>query len=80
MKSLINHSSLTSEEIDTLKNDVIGNNKYTQQVCNTAKKIFTTPLSSNDPNILKHTDAAKEKIGDNTRFFREHLAQKQKKT
>jgi len=40
MKSRINFSGLSTEEIDELKDDRIGNTKCTQQACNTAKKFL----------------------------------------
>ena len=43
MKSRANLSSLDLEEICTLKDDGIGNNKHTQQVYNTAKKLHKFP-------------------------------------
>ena len=73
MKSRINLNSLTSEEIDTLKDDGIGNNKHIQEVYNTAKKFFTILFSSKNPNILKYTVIVKDKSRDYTHFFREYF-------
>ena len=69
IKSQINHSSLTSEETDFLKNDKISNNKHIQQVWNTAKKIFKIALTSNNPDILKNTEIVKDENGDGTHFY-----------
>ena len=64
MKSRINYSGLSAEEIDELKDDGIGNTKYTQQVCKTAKIFFTILMHSQDPEILKHTVIVKDASGD----------------
>ena len=69
MKSRINFSGLSTEEIDELKDDGIGNTKYTQQVYNTAKIFFTVLMHSQDPENLKYTVIVKDASGDVTYFF-----------
>ena len=69
MKSRINFSSLSTEEIDELKDEGIGNTKCTQQACNTSKNFFTALMHSQDPEILKHNVIAKDASGDVACFF-----------
>ena len=69
MKLRINFSGLSAEEIDELKDDGIGNTKYTPQVYNTAKNFFTVLMHSQDPEILKYTVIVKDASGNVTYFF-----------
>ena len=54
--------------MDALSNDCVGNNEHTQKVCNKSKNIFEIVLTSNDPNILKCSEIAKDKNGNGTHF------------
>ena len=69
MKSRINASGLSVEEAEDSKDDGIGNNKRTKQVCNTTKVFFAMIMRSQDPCILKHTAIVKDTSGDETCFF-----------
>ena len=52
MKSRIDRSSLTSEEIETMKDDEYSMMSALNKIA-TPPKFFTTSLSLKDPNVLK---------------------------
>ena len=62
MKSQVNNSILTAEEADTLKMTGVEKMSMISKLA-TMLKIFAMLLSSNDYDVLKDTNVAKDKGG-----------------
>ena len=69
MKSGLNMSGLSPEEIETLQSDSKGSTRYFKTVYNTAKKFFIILMSSDQHKLIAYTEIVHDRNGNETYYF-----------